>query len=128
VDQSGWFCSDGQIARALSGTRVFVTRAECAECGKFDTPGKSIPIFRNRVKPQNQKYFAFPEMQIMALIPSSRPTRGAFRDRHDALGWGCDGRFGVRRFLRRTKTSRRTAKSCGPGAATLALSFAGSFP
>src|SRR5205809_7080592 len=25
-------------------------------------------------------------------------------------------------FLRRTKTPRRTAKSCGPGAATLALS------
>jgi hypothetical protein len=62
-------------------------------------------------------------MQIMALVASSRPARGAFRDRHDALGWGCDGRFGVRRFLRRTKTSRRTAKSCGPGAAMLASSL-----
>jgi hypothetical protein len=58
----------------------------------FCPSGKSLPIFRNRVKPQNQKYFAFPEMKIMALVASSRPARGAFRDRHDALGWGCDGR------------------------------------
>src|SRR5438876_3729482 len=27
------------------------------------------------------------------------PTRGAYHDRHDTLGAGCDGRFGVRRFL-----------------------------
>src|SRR5439155_26520252 len=52
------------------------------------------------------------------------PTRGAYHDRHDTWGAGCDGRFGVRRELsRRTKTPRRTAKSCGPGAATLALSL-----
>src|SRR3989440_11887498 len=56
------------------------------------------------------------------------PTRGAYHDRHDTWGAGCDGRFGVRHdFSRRTKTPRRTAKSCGPGAAMLALSFAGSF-
>src|SRR5438552_16096938 len=57
------------------------------------------------------------------------PTRGAYHDRHDTWGAGCDGRFGVRHdFSRRTKTPRRTAKSCGPGAAMLALSFAGSVP
>jgi len=27
------------------------------------------------------------------------PARGAYHDRHDTLGAGCDGRFGVRRFL-----------------------------
>src|SRR5712691_9424846 len=54
----------------------------------------------------------------------SRPTRGAFRDRHKTLDAGCDGRFGVRCELsRRTKTPKRTAKSCGPGAATLASSL-----
>jgi hypothetical protein len=35
----------------------------------------------------------------LASLPHPRPTRGAFRDRHDALGWGCDGRFGVRRIF-----------------------------
>jgi hypothetical protein len=39
------------------------------------------------------------------------------------VGPGCDGRCGVRRgHFRRTKTPQRTAKSCGPDAATLALS------
>src|SRR5438034_11213237 len=52
------------------------------------------------------------------------PTRGAYHDRHDTWGAGCDGRFGVRRERsRRTKTPRRTAKSCGPDAAMLVLSW-----
>src|SRR3954471_15931505 len=33
---------------------------------------------------------------------------------------GCDGRCSVRREQRRTKRLQRTAKSCGPGAATVA--------
>src|SRR6202008_4680198 len=36
------------------------------------------------------------------------------------VGAGCDGRCGVRRFGAGRKRSQRTAKSCGPGAATLA--------
>src|SRR5438876_1807080 len=52
------------------------------------------------------------------------PTRGAYHDRHDTWGAGCDGRFGVRHvFSCRTKTPGRTAKSCGPGAAMLASSL-----
>jgi hypothetical protein len=41
--------------------------------------GKSLLIFGNRVKPQNQKYFAFPEGQISG-IGSANPahTRGRF--------------------------------------------------
>ena len=47
------------------------------------------------------------------------PTRGAFRDRHgrwerDAMDAACC----------RTNNTSRTAKSCGPGAPRLALSFA----
>ena len=37
------------------------------------------------------------------------------------VGAGCGGRCGVRRVSRQTKTRQRTVKSCGPGAATLAL-------
>src|SRR5439155_19467504 len=37
------------------------------------------------------------------------PTRGAYHDRHDTLGAGCDGRFGVRRFL----TPDENAKAYG---------------
>src|SRR2546430_4714789 len=54
------------------------------------------------------------------------PTRGAYHDRHDTWGAGCGGRFGVRHdFFAPDETPGRTAKSCGPGAATLALSCAG---
>jgi hypothetical protein len=42
----------------------------------FVPTGKSLPIFRNNVKPRKQKYFAFPEGQIKALVGSSLPTRG----------------------------------------------------
>ena len=42
--------------------------------------GKSLLIYGNRVKPQNKKYFAFPEGQIRAHLWTSRPgTRGASR-------------------------------------------------
>src|SRR5262245_56138247 len=62
------------------------------------------------------------ERRITLALIRPEPAGGTFRDRHDALGTGCDGRCGVRRVhSRRTKTSQRTAKSCGPGAATLAL-------
>lgn len=44
--------------------------------------GKSLPMFRNVPSPQ---YIAFTEMQIMAFVASSLPTRGAFRDRYDLL-------------------------------------------
>src|SRR2546429_2074079 len=61
-------------------------------------------------------------------FPRPYPHEGRFAivtmrwvlDAVDALASGA--------FWRRTKTPRRTAKSCGPGAATLALSFAGEFP
>ena len=99
-------------------------RAECAECDKFDTTGKSLLIIRNRVKPQNQKYFAFPEGANQCMC-SANPahTRGVSRSSR-CVGLGM--RWTLWRqvyFSRRTKTLGRTAKSCGPGAATLASSL-----
>ena len=49
------------------------------------------------------------------------PLRGAFRDRHGRWAKGCGGRLGAFDEWR----VRRTAKSCGPDAPTLASSFVG---
>ncbi len=41
----------------------------------FCPTGKSLLIFRNRVKPLLQKYFCFPLTQISSLIPRSRSDK-----------------------------------------------------
>jgi hypothetical protein len=49
----------------------------------------------------------------LAHLRASWPTRGALRDRHETLGWGCDGRFGVRRgsiISERVVLQRRTKR------------------
>jgi hypothetical protein len=57
-------------------------------------------IFRNRVKPSLEKYFAFSEARISRMVrPIPCSPGGALRDRHER-GAGCDGRDG---FVRRTK-------------------------
>jgi hypothetical protein len=65
----------------------------------------------------------------MALSRSSPPIRGALHGRHETLGAGCDGRGSPRRNGLIPERDQgpppderlpRTAKSCGPGAATLA--------
>src|SRR3989440_12966411 len=61
-------------------------------------------------------------MQIMAFVAASLPTRGAYHDRHDTWGAGCGGRF-CSGAQARTNEQKRTAKSCGPGAAMLASSL-----
>jgi hypothetical protein len=38
-----------------------------------------------------QKYFRSIPTQISSVMPLSRPTKGAYRDRH-GRGAGCDGR------------------------------------
>src|SRR5258708_26142363 len=43
---------------------------------QIDPTGKSLLIFRNRVKPRNQKYFASPPTQIRCISPTSCPTEG----------------------------------------------------
>jgi hypothetical protein len=48
-------------------------------CGKSTRPGKSLLIFRNRVKPRNQKYFASRLTQISSLIRAVPcPQEGRF--------------------------------------------------
>ena len=81
------------------------------------TPRKSLLIFRNRVKPGNQKYSAFVLTQITGITPPVSPRLRGARDRHERAV-RCDGR---ERRDRRTRR-KRTAKSCGSGAAVLALS------
>jgi hypothetical protein len=71
-------------------------------------------IFRNRVKPSSEKYFAFPEMKIGLYRCSSRPDRGriAIVTKRGA---------GMRWTDRRARRARpvRTAKSRGPDLPTL---------
>ena len=55
------------------------------------------------------------------LLPSPARKRGVSRSSR-TLGRGCDGRLGVRRVFSPDETPGRTAKSCGPDAAMLALS------
>jgi hypothetical protein len=46
-------------------------------------------IFRNRVNPRPEKYFAFSEEQINHMVSSiPHPPRGALRDRHEC--WARD--------------------------------------
>jgi hypothetical protein len=66
----------------------------------FCPSGKSLPIIGNRVKPQNQKYFAFPEGANLHVFGQPGPHEGAFRDRHDALGGAAVDAFVQARFLR----------------------------
>src|SRR5947207_7443906 len=65
-----------------------------------------------------QKWCQAPETKNISLHNSGNqnynstrlaPTRGAYHDRHDTWGAGCDGRFGVRRFL----TPDENAKAYG---------------
>src|SRR5882762_4501305 len=86
---------------------------------QIDPAGKSLLIFRNRVKPRNQKYFCFRPTQISSLIragPSHK--RGGSRSSRT--------RGGMRWTLAARETSAacwRTAKSCRSDAPMLASSL-----
>ncbi len=89
---------------------------------QINPTGKSLLIFRNRVKPRNQKYFASHSTQISSLIPAVLPTEGrahvtnAVRDAMDAAASGERMRAGRMMLM-------RTAKSCRSGAPGLASSL-----
>src|SRR5213594_2045339 len=53
--------------------------------------GKSLLIFRNRVKPGNQKYSAFVLTQISRTTPPVSPQMRGARERHECAV-RCDGR------------------------------------
>jgi hypothetical protein len=54
--------------------------------------GKSLLVCRNRVKPQNKKYFAFTEFRLALYHIHPVSVRGACHDRHER-GAGCGGRW-----------------------------------
>src|SRR5712672_3204087 len=91
---------------------------------QINPTGKSLLIFRNRVKPRNQKYLASRPTQISSLIRRLVPTRGADRassrnagrDAVDAAASGEQQRAG--RMM-----PKRTAKSCRSDAPMLASSL-----
>ena len=88
--------------------------------------GQIASVLRNHVKPRGEKYSAFQNRQIVPQPAQPAPPRGDETRSSRNVGAGCDGRCSVRRVhSRRTKRSQRTAKSCGPGAATLASIPAG---
>ncbi len=68
------------------------------ELRQINPTGKSLLIFRNRVKPRNQKYICFYLTQIRCISITSCPERGALRNvinaGRDAVdaGSACDER------------------------------------
>jgi hypothetical protein len=58
---------------------------------QIDPTGKSLLIFRNRVKPRHQKYFCFRSTQISSLIRTvSFQQEGRIARRHetrDGMRW-----------------------------------------
>ncbi len=92
------------------------------ELRQINPTGKSLLIFRNRVKPRNQKYFTSRSTQISSLIRAVLPTEGrahvtnAERDAVDAAASGARMRAGRMMLM-------RTAKSCGSDAPMLASSL-----
>src|SRR6185436_4389133 len=89
-----------------------------AQLRQNNTTGKSLLIFRSRVNRRNQKYSASLAGQISGMSPPVSPDGGALANvtnaRWDAMD--ADGAIDVARRA-------RTAKSCGSGAAVLALSW-----
>jgi hypothetical protein len=51
----------------------------CICLRQINPTGKSLPIFRNDVKPLLQKYFCFPPTQISSLIRRLVPPEGRSR-------------------------------------------------
>ena len=110
-------------AKPNSG-RDGVVHARKASSGRTDlSVGQSC---ENLVQPPDEKYFALLILQIRSMVRASRtPWRGALRDRHER--WvrdAMDAAASAPNLLRGRLTPARTAKSCGPGAPTLAPSCA----
>jgi hypothetical protein len=84
--------------------------------------GQIDSVCRNLVKSRKQKYSALQKWQESSQPISARATmRGRLRNRHGTLARvAMDARCVSRVQTVRTRTRQRTAKSCGPGAATLA--------
>ena len=85
---------------------------------KHYLPGLDGSFCDTPVKPLQQKYFCFSEMQIRRMICHPIPSEGRIMIVAYA-GWGCGGRIAARKD---EGAGMRTAKSYGPDASTLASS------
>src|SRR4029077_8042973 len=74
------------------------------ELRQINATGKSLLIFRNGVKPRNQKYFASPPTQIRCISPTSCPTEGRCA-RHET-------RAGMRWTRRRQASNSEPDEEC----------------
>ncbi len=75
---------------------------------------------------EKSEYFPCLVGQITGTGPlSPRRPKGTFRDRHGMLARVAMDAVASGGFARWTRTPRRTAKSCGPGAATVASILSG---
>ena len=83
---------------------------------QFSTTGKSLLIFRNRVKPLLQKYFPSPPTQIRCISKPSRPDRGALRTSRNAGRDAVDAAASGEQQRAGRMMPKRTAKSCGSDA------------
>jgi hypothetical protein len=112
---------DPEQAVALSSRtqlRPFPSRNNGGGCCKFDTTDNLFGLPES-CQASKSKIFLFTRIPIYGIVPASpRHHEGRSRDRHGGLRWAVAPSGGS---SRRTKRSQRTAKSCGPGAATLAL-------
>jgi hypothetical protein len=103
---------------AVPAQLFVVGMAVCgAECCKFSTTGKSLH-FASSPKIKNISLYRNSDLRYQSRRPA--PTEGRFaivtiRRAQDAMAAVASG------DLHRTRRPQRTAKSCGPGAATLAL-------
>src|SRR6476646_11768432 len=82
------------------------------ELRQISTTGKSLLIFRNRVKPRNQKYFPSPPTQIRCISKPSRPDRGALRTSRNAGRDAVDAAASGEQQRAGRMMLQRTAKSC----------------
>jgi hypothetical protein len=88
------------------------------------THARHAQFARRAILPRGAAVALSPKSNLSFAHPPS--SQGAYRDRHDTWSAGCGGCVGVAaRSLARGRTMpMHTAKSCGPGAPTLALSCA----
>ena len=98
-------------------------------CHRHVAPsGKSDSDFRKSCQAPKSKIFRLPFRQIRIISSPSHPRGGALAivtKRWDGMRWTLAASGAI---SRRTKRCPRTAKSCGPGAAMLALSLAEQSP
>jgi hypothetical protein len=122
VDRDSLEVAGGDVSDGFDPKRSFRTRqylSSLVPLQQISPP--DLPdglIFRNRVKPPREKYFAFPETQIRRRVGPFCSTRRGARAIATNVGAGCDGRF---RCARR-RTAGRTAKPCGLGTPMLVSS------